>query len=120
MLAPLLILALHLQIQTTEVPEIVRGTGLFQSCKGAIRWMDAPEAAKPRADDENFDNCTAYIGGFIEGRAIVGCEPPDATFGTLARVYVAYMEKNPKLLDNFRFVGLQLAITDSYPCHLKK
>jgi hypothetical protein len=83
--------------------------------------MDAPESSKPREDDENFDNCASYISGFVDGLGPTpgGCPSPDATVGTLIRVYVAYMEKNPKWLDDYRFVGLLRAIREAYPCPTK-
>jgi hypothetical protein len=39
--------------------------------------------------------------------------------GTLARVYVAYMEKHPKLLDAYKSEGLFDALVDAYPCPVK-
>jgi hypothetical protein len=113
MLAPILALALQ-----PEIPVPFRGSMLYQQCKGAIRWLDAPDSAKPSADSENFDNCTAYIGGFLEGAAAEGtCGTVDATIGTIAHVYVAFMDKNPKLLDGYRFTGFHFAFREAYPCH---
>jgi hypothetical protein len=42
-----------------------------------------------------------------------------ASDGTLSRIYVAYMQKNPKLLDEYKGTGLFLALRDAYPCPVK-
>ena len=96
-----------------------RGTWLFQACQGAVRWMDAPITNKPVDDVENFDNCTAYLGGYIEGADPGVCPSPEATMGTFVRVYVAYMQKNPKMLDTWRTRGLEAAMRRAYPCRKK-
>ena len=36
------------------------------------------------------------------------------------RVYVAYMDKYPKLMDLPRSAGLELALVTAYPCPRKK
>lgn len=98
-----------------------RGTWLFQACKGSIRGMDAPLTHKPAEDNDNFEDCISYIGGYLDGVQMAGgCQAAPASMGTLARVYVAYMEKNPKMLDQFRGIGLRNALRDSYPCELVK
>ncbi len=62
--------------------------------------------------------CVAYIDGFTDGLnlerdtvCVVG-----ASLGTLSRVYISYMEKNPRLLDEHKVVGLRRALLDIYPC----
>ncbi len=42
-----------------------------------------------------------------------------ATVGTLSRVYVAYVEKNPKLMDEPKAAGLYEAFAIEYPCAIK-
>jgi hypothetical protein len=36
--------------------------------------------------------------------------------GTTIRVYVAYMEKNPKLIDEWMITGVLRSLMDNYPC----
>jgi hypothetical protein len=42
-----------------------------------------------------------------------------ATTGTIARVYVAYMQKNPKMFDVEKSVGLTNALIENYPCRCR-
>ena len=37
----------------------------------------------------------------------------------MTRIYVAYMQKNPKLLDQPKSLGLLDALMDAYPCQKK-
>jgi hypothetical protein len=39
-----------------------------------------------------------------------------ATKSTVVRVYLAYMDKHPKLFDVPKQIGLGLALRESYPC----
>jgi hypothetical protein len=41
------------------------------------------------------------------------------SMGTVIRTYVAYMEKNPKLLEAYRGVGLHMAILEAWACPAK-
>jgi len=118
MLVPLLALAmLH---QSTEIQAVQKGSWLYSACKGAQRYLDAPTGHKPEEDSSNFDNCTSYIAGFIEGdNGIASCPPDEASLGTMLRLYLAYMDKNPKLLDNYRVLGLRTALREAYPCRQK-
>ena len=40
--------------------------------------------------------------------------------GTIVRVYVAYMQKTPKEMDEDKHVGLLHAIVGAYPCPTKR
>jgi hypothetical protein len=39
-----------------------------------------------------------------------------ASVGTLSRVYVAYMQANPKMMDEYESHGLFMAFAVAYPC----
>jgi hypothetical protein len=39
-----------------------------------------------------------------------------ASMGTTIRVYVAYMDKNPKLMDEWMITGVGRALRENYPC----
>lgn len=121
MLVPAVILAASLQ-SSPPLSDSDRGTWLFQSCKGAVRWLDAPDANRPDAENENFYKCTSYINGFLDAEtAFTTCVAPDsATLGTFIRVYIQYMTTHPKLLDDHKAVGLQSAYLDAYPCRAFK
>ena len=47
------------------------------------------------------------------------CLPNEASYGTIIRLYVLYMEKNPKKLDDLPIVGMLYALADAYPCPVK-
>lgn len=64
--------------------------------------------------------CVNYIQGFIDAGTLSSkfCTE-DATVATITRIYVAYMQKNPKLLDYRETIGLFLSLTDAFPCLTK-
>jgi Ssp1 endopeptidase immunity protein Rap1a len=96
MLAPLLALAL---IQpANDVPENNKGSQLYEQCRATMREQDG--AAKP-GDAMESTSCVAYIHGFLDGLVLIAQNhaicASGATFATMARVYVGWMEKNPSL-----------------------
>ncbi len=97
-----------------ELPAIDRGSNLFSTCKALVRILDSA----PQKDDATAANyCMGFIDGYVAGadtRRVVCAE--GAARATLARVYVAYMEKNPRLLDGEKYAGLLLALAEAYPC----
>jgi hypothetical protein len=92
---------------------------LFHSCQHTIRMMDS-EPNKANADDVNgADYCIGYFHGIediIEVYGSTGVCIKDASLGTVIRVYMAYMEKHPKLLDDLEVAGVLEALHDSYSC----
>jgi hypothetical protein len=42
-----------------------------------------------------------------------------ATVGTIAKVYIAYMDKNPKMFDEREGTGFISALQEAYPCPAK-
>ena len=120
MFAAMLALAAILSVSmrsSSALSDSDRGTWLFEACKGAVRWMDAP-TNRPDAENESFFMCASYIGGFLDAESLfTNCIAPDsATLGTFIRVYIQYMTAHPKLLDEHKAVGLQSAYLDAYPC----
>ncbi len=118
MIAPLLVLSMLPQA-AVNVPENSRGQHLFRACQAVIRTIDDPNA--PMSDFAAGSLCVGYIDGFTDGLEMAGrglCLS-GANLGTMARVYVAFMEKNPKLLDVEQSAGLAKSLMDSYPCKTK-
>ena len=115
MIVPLLALAM---IQAPNLsPRELTGTWLNQACKGAIRWQNAPANAKSGADKENFDTCFAYIEGFLDGVMNTrGICTYNGSFEVIVRVYVDYMDRTPKALDEHSSTGLRAALSRTYPC----
>ena len=111
MLAPFLALAL---MQNSLTP-LNRGSALYASCQATISIADAPSAVH---DYQASAKCLAYLDGFTDGLNFttnVVCVE-GASLGTLARIYVAYMQKHPKMMDDSKSIGVTLALVDSYPC----
>jgi hypothetical protein len=117
MLAPLLLLAM---IQQAPLPDLHSASYLYESCKGAIRLQDDP-ARGTEEDISLSDACTVYIAGFLDGVSLsrVVCTD-NPTMGTLARVYIAYMDKHPKQMESNRAQALFNALTDADPCRTKR
>jgi hypothetical protein len=113
MLIPVLALAM---IQAPN-PLQQNGKWLNQACKGAIRWQNAPADAKPGAEKENFDTCSAYIAGFLDGVMDTrGICTYNGSFDLIVRAYVDYMDRTPKALDEHSSTGLRAALSRTYPC----
>ena len=102
------------------VPVPQRGTTLFLDCKQRIRIIDSPTPDDGDMMEEfrQSEHCFAYIQGYLDASASrTGICLAGASFDTLIRVYIAYMEKHPTLLDAHMAYGLRTALMDAYPCH---
>jgi hypothetical protein len=121
MLIPLLALAM---VQTAEpIPEIHRGSHLHQACLGSIRAQDNDSGKESAHDAYQSGVCISYINGFIDALDMANVHaicPGNASYGTIARVYVAYMQSHPKEMDEAQSVGLTNALLDGYPCTIPK
>jgi hypothetical protein len=117
-MAGMIIPILALAALAAPQPDPSKGSGLYQECKSAIKLQDSSHDI---SDDIQGVACLSYVAGFIDG---INRQEPHicfgkATGGTVARVYVAYMDKHPKLLDDAAVEGLELALVESYPCTTK-
>lgn len=94
-------------------PNSSTGNFLYQKCRAVIRVVDAGDHV-PDSDYVDSAKCVEYIEGFLDGYYLgapsnsqVFCIPDKTTsFGVLARLYVQFMEKYPKLLDEDKQEGL--------------
>jgi Rap1a immunity proteins len=98
------------------------GTTLFQSCQHTIRLLDlgADKATAEDVTDSNY--CRGYFQGFEDTIKVYGSAGvclDDTRIGTVIRVYVAYMDKHPKLLDDLEIAGVIEAMHETYPCPAK-
>lgn len=64
--------------------------------------------------------CDGYIEGVFDTYHLI-LRPPyclvdGASMGTLSRVYVKFMDENPKYLDMHRTIGFVEAMKATYPC----
>ena len=115
MLAAAFALTSILQTAAAPTSDLGKGSYLYQSCRALIRIADSESQA---ADALRSDYCMGYLDGFIgmanavdERLCVAG-----ASRGTLARVYVAYMDKDPIWLDKGAQIGMAIALTQSYAC----
>jgi len=82
--------------------------------------MDSPTANERDLRDGGF--CLGYFRGFGDYNAMASSSIclDRAHTGTAIRVYVAYMEKTPKFLDETMIIGVIYALKDAYPCPVPK
>ena len=94
---------------------------LIQSCRSFTRVVDHHNSH----EDVTFAGfCPGYIQGYFAGIELFGPQhtlcASQATLGTVAHVYTAFMDRNPRLLDYPPEVGFFGAMLDSYPCPAPK
>lgn len=111
-----LFLALALQSGNSPINPPNRGNALYSDCQALTRMLDGQPSTV--VEVQSGSSCTDYIDGFTDGYEAAGPSlcVGGASLGTLARVYIAYMQKKPKLLDQHKSVGLLMALKDAYPC----
>lgn len=117
MLVPLIALAMF--AQQDKIQPFDLGSALYAQCQETLRVFDNPRDMS--TDLRSATSCSAYIDGFVDGLSFgkpLFCAK-EASVATMARIYVAYMQKNPKLLDHYKSEGLMLALADAYPCSKK-
>jgi hypothetical protein len=104
------------QTGNSSAGQVEQGTYLFHACQASIRVMDAPNVGASDLHDAEF--CRGYFRGFGDLNDMRGSTIclSSASSGPTIRVYVAFMEKNPKLLDAPMIVGVVDALVDAYPC----
>jgi len=116
MLTPLVLLAL---MQSADIPVAQRGSDLFHSCQANLRALDSPSPVS-NIDLGPAMACQAYISGFLDGFSMADdklvCVDENATVGTISRIYVAFMEANPKLMDEPKISGFYQALAVNYTC----
>ena len=115
MLAPVLALAMMQQSDPS-------GGKLYVQCLAEVRLLDAPPNKQEQSDVVPAVACVAYIDGFTDGVNLFGQHVciGKASLGTLARVYVEYMKKNPTMMERPKNLTLTLALEDAYPCPVRK
>jgi hypothetical protein len=118
MIVPLLALVLS-ATQSTATPSPDIGSDLVKACKASVKVIDGSAATE---DTISSEYCRGYIDAFTETfdqKAHGICPGDHARLGTVVRVYLAFMDKNPKLLDQPKWLGLGLSLADAYPCPKK-
>ena len=117
----LIILALGLSQQREVIPESHKGSALYRECQAAVTAQDHSSKIPISENDIRAAlECAAYIDGFTDGVAALDrgtvCIEEDVPMGTLIRVYLAYMVRNPKMMDDYKAIGVYGAYKETYPC----
>jgi hypothetical protein len=109
------------QTHPQEVPRYADlGRGLYSDCRAALKTV---EADKPTAADQlSSAKCQGYLEAFVDlrGSELTDfCPPDEASLGTVLRIYLNFMVKNPTYMDRPRREGVRAALKESYPCQSK-
>ncbi|MDR5729717.1 MAG: Rap1a/Tai family immunity protein [Terriglobia bacterium] len=115
-----LLLSVVCHAQSTPGEEDVLGSHLYHACQASIRIMDSPQDPNSGIDDlEDSSFCQGYFSAYTEMNFVLHSSIclGDASLGTEIRVYITYVGKNPRLMDEFPIVGVMRALKDAYPCH---
>lgn len=101
--------------------DVTKGLHLYRSCQAAVRMSNNPETVQARAELASSTYCFGYLGGYID--AVNRLKPEvclrNTSLNAVARVYVAFMDANPKLLDENRAFGVLLATKNAYTCRVR-
>lgn len=112
---------------SAQEPPYQQGSGseLVYQCTAYVK-MNSGEVQS--VDDVGpGSQCFGYVDGFMDGvhsaspmisdnwRATGFCLA-GSTMDTMIKVYLAFMEKNPKYLDQDKGASLRAALHDAYPC----
>ena len=100
--------------------DVVGGASLFANCQASVRASNDVDHATEKDIDKAF-KCMEYVAGYVDGlRLSKSVCPGDAHNDTMERVYVLFMEKHPKFLDEHRSRGLYAALAEASPCTVDK
>ena len=111
-----------------------KGRDLYSACKYTVKFFDdnittPPQTPMPNEAQLQVLTCYGYVSGFVDSYSFYTptatyfpfCLPDSgSSLDVIARLYVKYIEDNPKQLDEPRTAGLALALHANYPCHTPK
>lgn len=120
MLGSLLLLP-FLTLHTDLAPayDTTRGASLLRGCQAEMRLMALDSLTEASQSDLiNGAYCVGYLNGFTASLppAPASVCPHDDSMGQMVHVYVSYMERNPRMLDEDKRVGLRRALEEAFPC----
>ncbi|HLI78130.1 MAG TPA: Rap1a/Tai family immunity protein [Acidobacteriaceae bacterium] len=117
--APLLFALATPAAHADPAPDPSKGAALLRGCQAEVRLMELPSLSSAEPIDLiNGAYCVGYLNGFTAGLtpATAAICTGEDSMAALVRAYVRFMERNPKLLDEDKRVGLRLALQEAYPC----
>lgn len=114
-------LAITMIPQAADSTDADKGSYLVRACQAYVRMVDSIPSKNLEIDAAYTGYCVGYMAGFVAG---ISDGPTKVCFNTassatMARVYVAYMQKTPKLFDSDQRQGMKEALMDAYPCSSK-
>jgi hypothetical protein len=95
-----------------------------KQCKTHLQSVyEAPRERSPQ-DLVDDASCIAYLGGyldmamfqFITSDFTLFCYPDGKNYDRAAKAFVDWADRNPKSLDESRFVGVSAAMRFAFPC----
>jgi len=110
------LITLAVALQTPA--DMSKGAHLYSSCQAAVRLAESPSSAQAKTELPTSTYCFGYLGGYVDGVNRLGNSicVNSASMDTVALVYVAYMQRTPKLMDEERSLGVQLSLASAYSC----
>jgi hypothetical protein len=120
MITPLLALAFLQTAQAARQPAAASSLFLTHACQISVQLHEARTPA-PNEEAMRFDiACVSYIQGFADAAALTqGLCVKNVRVGTLAKEYIAYMERHPELLNQDRALSLAASVRENHPCSVK-
>jgi len=111
-------ISLAQQTQKEVLQDSEKGASLYTSCMEGVRMLDHP-AAKD-LDLFGAGSCVAYVAAFRDALSITDkknvCDDHSLSVGTVVRLYIAYMAAHPRLMDEYKSVGLYVVFRNEFPC----
>jgi hypothetical protein len=120
MIAPILALAFLQTAQAGRQPAAASNPFLMHACQISVSLHETHTPA-PNDEATRFDiACVSYIQGFADAAALTqGLCVKSVKTGTLAKEYLAYMDRHPELLSQDRAISLAASIRENHPCAAK-
>lgn len=120
MLLPLLFLALPSTHTISGIEQnAASGSALMQSCQAELRLATSAAVADavPR-DLIGASYCIGYVNGFVGNvpEHQVSICTREQPMIDLVRVYVDFMQRNPRYLELDKRLGLRSALEEAFPC----
>lgn len=116
--AVMVMLAFLVAAALQQPADFSKGSHLYGACQAAVRMTDDPNSHQPRTELPSSTYCFGYLAGYIDGLNVLTEKAciHGAAVSTVPRVYVSFMQRNPKLMDEAKHLGVVMALKDAYPC----
>jgi hypothetical protein len=106
--------------QTSYADDVQDGSYLHKSCQAVVKMMNSSSSTEAGDAIEESDFCLGYFKALLDMHNLQGHNGlcvNNARTGTVILVYVEYMDRNPKLMDEPMVLGAISALHYGYACH---